>query len=78
MFGDTTIGEIIGVGIAAAFVAFVHYRVTTRRDHMRLAAGILESDDVGIVSELERLVAPDKAVPAVSRAGTRARKLARA
>lgn len=56
MFGESTVGNIVGVGVILLFGAYVHYRVSTRRKQTRLAVCLLEEEDSLLVDELESMI----------------------
>jgi len=64
MFGESTVGNVLGIGVALLFGVYVHYRVSLRKTQTRLAVCMLEEEDAQFVDDLERLV-NDGAVHAI-------------
>lgn len=56
MFGSSSVGEALGVVVFVCLGAYVHYRVSVRRKQTRLAIGMLEQDDLGVMATLDQLV----------------------
>jgi len=56
MFGESTVGNALGIGVALLFGVYVHYRVSLRKTQTRLAVCMLEEEDAQFVDDLERLV----------------------